>query len=70
VEKKRPLAIPAWRQVMLPGPTPRSVLLSRGKVVPRPPVAISERAARERWDDDGGHFDKVKLPKPPIAGGD
>jgi hypothetical protein len=68
MEKKRsPIA--DWRQVMRPGPKSRSVPLSRGKVVPRPPVVPLERSAKERWEDEGGHV-KPALPKPPIVGGE
>ena len=70
MEKKRSLIVTGWRQVMRPGPKPRSVLLSRGKVVPRPPAASSERSAKERWDDEGGHLAKATVPKTPITGGD
>ncbi|HLX21838.1 MAG TPA: hypothetical protein VKR38_00720 [Usitatibacter sp.] len=70
MEKKRPAAIADWRQVMRPGPRPLAVLLSRGKVVAPPPATPPEPLAKERWEDDGGHFDKVTLPKAPIAGGD
>ena len=70
MQKKRSLVITDWRQVMRPGPEPRSILLSRGKVVPRPPAAPSERSAKERWEDDGGHVAQAALPKPPIVGGD
>ena len=70
MEKKPPVVIADWRQVVRRGPAPRSVTLSRGKVVPRPPGVPPERASKERWDDDGGHYDKATLPKPPIPGGD
>ena len=70
MEKKTPPAIADWRAVMRRGPNPRAVLLSRGKVVPRPPGAPAEHSAKERWEDDGGHFDKATVPKPPIPGGD
>ncbi len=54
MEKKRSIVIADWRQVMRPGPKPRSVLLSRGKLVPRPPAKPAEPSAKERWEDDGG----------------
>ncbi|MFZ3323837.1 MAG: hypothetical protein WA190_15805 [Usitatibacter sp.] len=69
MEKKRS-PIPDWRQVMRPGPKPRSVPLSRGKVVPRPPAVPLERSAKERWEDEGGHVAKAALIKPPIVGGE
>ncbi len=70
MQKKRSLVITDWRRVMRPGPEPRSVLLSRGKVVQRPPAAASERSSKERWEDDGGHVAKATPSKPPIVGGD
>ena len=67
MEKKPPLVIADWRQVMRPGPRPRSILLSRGKVVPRPPAVSAERSSKERWEDDGAPLDKANPPKLPIA---
>jgi hypothetical protein len=68
MQKKPPLAIAGWRQVMLPAPKPRSVLVSRGKAARQPPAAPAERSAKDRWEDEGGHLDKAKLP--PIVAGD
>jgi len=68
MEKKRSPVIADWRQVMLPAPKPRSPLLSRGRGARRPPATPGERSAKDRWEDEGGHLDKAKLPKTPIVG--
>jgi len=70
MQKKRSLVITDWRQVMRPGPEPRSVLLSRGKVVPRPRASPSERSAKERWEEEGGHVARAAPSNPPIVDGE
>ena len=59
MEKKRARVITGWRQVASPKlklSRPRSTPAPGGKATPGPRVAVSERAANERWEAEGGQL--------------
>jgi len=57
-EKLRPRVITGWRQVTRrPGVAkPRTPLLAPHKKQPQPRVPVTDGAAKERWEAEGGHL--------------